>query len=138
LASANHPEGAPEGRLSFSGRAGLLRTGARLAAVAFAAACILQLWTACNKKESAGGDPDVEAGRAMYLSHCIACHNVNPAQDGSLGPAIKGSPLELVQARVLRGEYPPGYKPKRTTHIMVRLPLTEEDVAKIHKFLNAP
>jgi hypothetical protein len=39
---------------------------------------------------------------------------------------------------VLRGEYPPGYTPKRDTKIMVKLPLMEEDVAKIHKFLNAP
>jgi hypothetical protein len=38
----------------------------------------------------------------------------------------------------MRGEYPPGYAPKRTTKIMVRLPLTEEDVGKIHKYLNAP
>jgi len=104
---------------------------------AFLAACVLQVWTACNKKE-AGGDSDVAMGRAMFMSHCIACHNVDPSRDGSLGPAIKGSSLELVQARVMRGEYPPGYTPKRTSHIMVKLPITEEDVEKIHKFLNAP
>ena len=105
---------------------------------AFLAACILQVWTACNKKEAPGGDTDVATGRAIFMSHCIACHNVDPSRDGSLGPAIKGSSLELVQARVMRGEYPPGYTPKRASHIMVKLPLTEEDVAKIHKFLNAP
>jgi mono/diheme cytochrome c family protein len=110
----------------------------RAIAVAFFAACVLQLWTACNKKEAVGGDPEVAAGRSLFMSHCIACHNTDPSRDGSLGPAIKGSALELVQARVMRGEYPPGYTPKRTTHIMVKLPLTEEDVAKIHKFLNAP
>jgi hypothetical protein len=58
--------------------------------------------------------------------------------DGAVGPAIKGSALELVQARVLRGEYPAGYAPKRSTHIMQRLPLTEENVEAIHAFLNAP
>jgi mono/diheme cytochrome c family protein len=132
VAAANHSEGAPAGRLSFS------RPAARLLAGAFSVACVLQLMTACNKKQAAGGDTEADAGRGIYLAHCIACHNVNPALDGSLGPALKGSSLELLQARVMRGEYPPGYTPKRTTKIMVRLPLMEEDVAKIHKFLNAP
>ena len=139
---ASHPsEGVPRGRLSFFRRvrpARPVRLIARAAAAAFLAACVLQLWTACNKKEAAGGDSDVAMGRALFMSHCIACHNVDPSRDGSLGPAIKGSSLELVQARVMRGEYPPGYTPKRTTRIMVKLPLTDEDVAKIHKFLNAP
>lgn len=141
---SNPSEGAPAGRLLFSrrvpgafGSPGFRLWAPRLLAGAFAAACVLQLLTACDKKP-AGGDPEVEAGRTVFLSHCIACHNVDPSRDGSLGPAIKGSSLELVQARVLRGEYPPGYTPKRTTKIMVRLPLTEEDVAKVHKFLNAP
>jgi mono/diheme cytochrome c family protein len=111
---------------------------ARALSAAFLAACVLQLWTACNKKEASGGDSDVATGRAIFMSHCIACHNADPSRDGSLGPAIKGSSLELVQARVMRGEYPPGYTPKRASHIMVKLPLTEEDVAKVHKFLNAP
>jgi mono/diheme cytochrome c family protein len=103
----------------------------------FAAASALQLWTACSRKAPAG-DPAVAEGRSLYLSHCIACHSADPARDGSLGPALKGSSLALLEARVLRGEYPPGYTPKRNTRIMVRLPLTEEDVANIHKFLNAP
>jgi mono/diheme cytochrome c family protein len=140
VAASNPSEGARAGRLSFSRplQASARRLAARLLAGAFAAACVLQLMTACNKRQSAGGDPEVEAGRGLYLARCIACHNVNPVLDGSLGPAVKGSSLELLQARVLRGEYPPGYTPKRDTKIMVKLPLMEEDVAKIHKFLNAP
>jgi mono/diheme cytochrome c family protein len=143
LALSNPSEGAPAGRLSFfrsaSGPADRIRTlAARALAGAFAVACVVQLMTACDKKPAAGGDPEVAAGRAIYMSHCIACHSTDPSRDGSLGPAIKGSALELVQARVLRGEYPPGYTPKRTTKIMVRLPLTEEDVARVHKFLNSP
>jgi hypothetical protein len=38
----------------------------------------------------------------------------------------------------LRGEYPPGYTPKRPSKIMIKLPLMEEDVEKVHAFLNAP
>lgn len=106
-------------------------------AAAFLIACALQLWTACRKQD-ANADPKVLAGRGVYLSNCIACHNANPALDGSLGPAIKGSALELVRARVLRGEYPPGYTPKRQTKIMVKLPLMEADVEAVHAYLNAP
>lgn len=132
MASGFRSEGAREGRLSVSGR-----RAAQALGLAFAAACVLQIVSACGKKQETG-DPEVNAGRALFMAHCISCHNVDPSRDGSLGPAIKGSPLELVQARVLRGEYPAGYVPKRNTRIMVKLPLTEEDVAKIHKFLNAP
>ncbi|HAO99906.1 MAG TPA: hypothetical protein DCQ83_07665 [Fibrobacteres bacterium] len=72
------------------------------------------------------------------MTHCIACHSVNPAVDGSVGPALKGSALELIEARVMRAEYPPGYTPKRSTHIMPRLPLETDDVKALHAFLNAP
>jgi mono/diheme cytochrome c family protein len=102
----------------------------------FAIACALQVWTACNKKD-ANTDPKVLAGRGVYLANCIACHNMNPERDGSLGPAIKGSALDLLQARVLRAEYPPGYTPKRATKMMVKLPLMEADVENLHAFLNA-
>jgi mono/diheme cytochrome c family protein len=132
LAPASRSEGARDGRLSVSGRRAAQGLG-----VLFAVACLLQTLSACGKRRETG-DPEVNAGRALYMSHCISCHNVDPSRDGSLGPAIKGSSLELVRARVLRGEYPAGYVPKRTTHIMVKLPLMEEDVARIHKFLNAP
>ncbi|MDB5047924.1 MAG: hypothetical protein JWO30_995 [Fibrobacteres bacterium] len=105
-------------------------------AAALCAAC-LECWTACNKKD-ANADPKVQMGRGLYLSNCIACHNANPALDGSLGPAIKGSGLDLVKARVLHGEYPPGYTPKRATKIMVKLPLTEANVEDIQAYLAAP
>ena len=133
-------EGAREGRLSVSPARGavLLPNLGRIVLTAFALACVLQLWTACGKRQPETGDPKVVAGHGQFLAHCIACHNANPALDGSLGPAIKGSSLELLQARVLRGEYPAGYTPKRQTHIMVKLPLTEEDVANVHAYLNAP
>ena len=116
------------------------RVLARVLGGLFVAACALQLWTACNKKDgkpAADADPKVAAGRIVYYSNCIACHNANPSLDGSLGPAIKGSALELIQARVLRGEYPPGYSPKRKTKIMIKLPLMEADVENVHAFLNA-
>ena len=121
---------APKG--SFSIRKFLTGT-----ALAFVTMLSIECWTACNKKDAAISDP-VSTGRTLYAVHCTACHNPDPTHDGSLGPAIKGSALELVQARVMRGEYPAGYTPKRSTHIMMKLPLGEKEVEALHAYLNAP
>ena len=61
----------------------------------------------------------------------------DPTQDGAVGPAIAGSSLELLQAKVLRNEYPPGYEPKRTTSNMVPLPHVEKDLPSLAAFLAA-
>jgi mono/diheme cytochrome c family protein len=64
-----------------------------------------------------GADPKLSAlardGEKIYQNVCIACHNGNPNLDGALGPAIAGASAALLSAKVLRGEYPPGYAPKR-------------------------
>jgi len=65
---------------------------------------------------------DSEKGRQIYLGQCVACHNRDPAKDGPLGPAVKGSTPELVEARVVRAEYPPGYTPKRPSKVMPARP----------------
>lgn len=109
----------------------------RVLALTALAACVMQVGMACNKQD-AGGDPKIMQGKVVFMANCIACHNANPNLDGALGPAIKGSALELIQARVMHGEYPPGYSPKRPTHIMQKLPLTEENVEALHAFLNSP
>ncbi len=110
---------------------------AQVVSVAFLAACVLQL-LGCDKKEAPGVDPKIRQGRTLYSLHCTACHNADPTRDGKLGPAIKGSAHALIEARVLRAEYPAGYSPKRPTHIMPKLPLVAEDVDALHAFLNAP
>ena len=75
---------------------------------------------------SEGGDPSLpplaQEGKQIYLSVCIACHNTDPTLDGALGPAVAGSSAELLEAKVVHGEYPPGYEPKRSTQAMVPLP----------------
>lgn len=63
-----------------------------------------------------------EKGRQVWLGQCIACHNSDPVKDGPLGPAVKGASRELLEARVLKGEYPPGYKPKRPSKVMPARP----------------
>ncbi|MCE3259886.1 MAG: cytochrome [Bacteroidetes bacterium] len=79
----------------------------------------------------------VARGQTIYKMNCIACHNPDPAVEGPTGPSIKGSSLELVQLRVLKAQYPEGYKPKRDTKVMPPLPHLEKEVPAIHAFLNA-
>jgi mono/diheme cytochrome c family protein len=71
---------------------------------------------------TAAGTPSADKGREVWLGQCIACHNSDPAKDGPIGPAVKGSSPELLEARVLRGEYPPGYTPKRASKVMPARP----------------
>ena len=103
-------------------------------------ALILTLLCACTKQEpSAERTPEdalVKRGRAAYNSNCATCHNSDPTRDGVLGPAIFGSPRELIEARVLRAEYPVGYKPKRTSKVMVALPQVKADLEALAAFLN--
>jgi mono/diheme cytochrome c family protein len=69
-----------------------------------------------------GLSPEAERGRQAYLAYCSSCHAADPAQNGPLGPAVKGSRKELLEARVLRGGYPPGYTPKRPSAVMQPMP----------------
>ena len=59
-----------------------------------------------------------EKGKQTWLAQCIACHNPDPSKDGPLGPAVKGSSRELLEARVVQGTYPTGYTPKRPSKVM--------------------
>ena len=66
--------------------------------------------------------PEAERGRQVYVAQCTSCHSSDPAQNGPLGPAVKGSSRALLEARLLRGAYPPGYTPKRPSAIMQPMP----------------
>jgi len=99
----------------------------------------------CTKKEPAPHSDgsnvaavDVEAarGRAVYQVSCTACHNSDPKKPGALGPDVFGSSRILIEARVVRAQYPPNYKPKRTTKIMQPLPQLVHDVDALYKYLN--
>ena len=84
-----------------------------------------------------GGDSAVERGRRAYAANCTACHNPDPTRDGTIGPAIAGSSLELVRARVLKAEYPPGYVPKRDSHLMPAQPFLASDVPDLAAYLGS-
>ena len=90
----------------------------------------------CQPSKPAPMDP-VERGRVLYTVNCAVCHNPNPNLPGSLGPPIAGSPRALVEARVLHAAYPPGYKPKRTSHVMQPLPWLAPNIDQLTAFLDA-
>ena len=83
-------------------------------------------------------NPLLARGRAIYLTACISCHNVNPRLPGALGPEVYGASLPLLNARILTGTYPPGYKPKRASGTMAPLPHLRAEIPALHAFLNAP
>lgn len=77
-----------------------------------------------------------ERGRSVYMGNCTACHNMDPAQPGGLGPAIAGASRELIEARVLHATYPEGYTPKRDTKLMVALPHLKDDIDALAAYLD--
>jgi mono/diheme cytochrome c family protein len=79
-----------------------------------------------------------EQGRRVYQSNCIACHHTDPARDGSMGPPLACSSAELIEARVLRAEYPPGYKPKRDSKLMPAQPFLRPDLPGLAAYLACP
>ena len=110
-------------------------TKARFSSLAIA----LALGVGCGGEggETSPADAAIANGERVYLNVCIACHHGDPSKDGALGPAIAGSSLELLKARVLRGEYPPGYTPKRADS--AAMPVFEylaDDIEDLHAYLN--
>lgn len=102
----------------------------RLTLIGAAAALAL---SACQGEKLS---PQAERGRQIYTSQCTACHAFDPAQPGAVGPELKGSSRELLQAKVLSGTYPAGYKPKRPTSVMPpQAQLTPADVDGLAAFL---
>jgi len=85
---------------------------------------------------SRAGDPG--KGKQAYLANCIACHATDPSKDGPLGPAILGSSLPLIEARVMRAEYPAGYAPKRGTKTMQPLPFLKPSLPDLAAYLAGP
>ncbi len=77
-----------------------------------------------------------EQGARVYAVNCTACHHPDPTRDGTLGPAVAGSSRELIEARVVRGEYPPGYTPKSQSQQMVALPYLAPQIDALAAYLS--
>jgi mono/diheme cytochrome c family protein len=104
----------------------------RIAAVALATFAL-----ACSQGDPSAQprDPLAVEGERVYQNVCIACHHGNPARDGALGPAIAGSSRELLEAKVLRGQYPPGYTPKRESAAMPRFEYLAAEIGALEAYL---
>lgn len=101
-----------------------------------AALWILPALLACS--EEAALDPQAELlqrGEKIYLANCIACHAKDPSEAGPVGPPVADSSLALLEAKVLRNEYPPGYTPKRDSKAMVPLVHLEPELPALAAFL---
>jgi mono/diheme cytochrome c family protein len=89
----------------------------------------------CSDTAPPGGDASVARGRQVYTAQCTACHNPDPSLPGALGPSVRGASRELLEAKLLKGTYPEGYKPKRPTALMPPQPGLAPDVAALADFL---
>jgi mono/diheme cytochrome c family protein len=106
------------------------------------AVAVVGLCIACSPGSEEGSQatavsPLVAEGKLVYATNCIACHNPNPRLAGALGPALAGSSEELLAAKVLRNEYPPGYTPKRQSNAMVALPHLEPKIPALAAYLQS-
>jgi len=102
-------------------------------------ALLLALGLACSQSES--GDAQaalVKRGEQVYLNNCTACHARDPGQPGPVGPPVAGSSRELLEAKVLRNEYPSGYTPKRDTQAMIPLAHLEPELPALAAYLASP
>ena len=80
-------------------------------------------------------DNAARRGQTVYLSQCTACHATDPVNPGPVGPPVKGSSRELLEAKVLHGLYPPGYTPKRDSRLMLAMPQIESSIADLAAYL---
>ena len=95
------------------------------------------LLTACP---SSNGDEQaalVKRGRVVFETNCTACHARDPRIDGPVGPANACASTELLVAKVMHNEYPPGYAPKRDTQAMAPLPHLEKELPALAAYLQS-
>jgi mono/diheme cytochrome c family protein len=95
----------------------------------------LTTMVACGGETDTSGDPAVARGELIYRNICVVCHNADPNEDGTLGPAIVQATRELLEAKVLRGEYPAGYTPARDTKQMPQFEYLEPNLDDIEAFI---
>ena len=93
---------------------------------------------ACSQSEAGGPEAALaKRGEQVFQVNCTACHARDPRSDGPVGPPVAGASLELLQAKVLRNEYPPGYTPKRDTQAMIPLKHLEPELPALAAYLEA-
>lgn len=93
------------------------------------------LYFASSCEQGPPESPLAARGRAVFFSKCNACHNADPSRAGAVGPAIKGSSVELITARVRHQTYPENYKPLRETKIMPVIDVSDDDIKALAEFI---
>lgn len=94
------------------------------------------LFTFCKPEQPL--DPAAQKrkrGKTIYALNCTACHNSDPALEGPVGPSVKKSDFALLKAKLLKGEYPPGYKARRSTKSMTLFAMSNDEIAALAAFL---
>jgi len=93
------------------------------------------MFVACGAETDSSVDPAVARGEAIYRNICVVCHNADPYEVGTVGPALGSPTRELLEAKVLHGEYPQGFTPARTTHQMPQFDYLEPNLDDLVAFL---
>ena len=106
-------------------------TAGRLGLVA---AALAEALLGCSQDTEELSDAGL-SGRRTYQNVCIACHHPDPHLAGILGPSLAGASLELLEAKVLRATYPPGYTPKSPTESMPAFPALGEKLPGLVAYL---
>ena len=96
---------------------------------------VLGALVACSEEKAKTESPAFARGQTLYRNICITCHNMDPNQEGPLGPIISNASLELLRAKILRGEYPEGFSPLRDTKQMPPLAYLEPHLPDLAAFL---
>ena len=104
----------------------------RRAGMALAGAALLL--AACADQPTLG--PQAERGRQVYQAQCVACHHpTDPSKPGAVGPELKGMSRAVLEAKVLRGAYPEGYRPRRPTNAMPPQPQLGPEIDALAEYL---
>jgi mono/diheme cytochrome c family protein len=88
-----------------------------------------------DKDAASGADAAAARGKLVYTNVCTACHNADPHQPGALGPELAGASQALIEAKVLRDEYPPGYAPKRPSATMPKYEYLAPNIGDLAAYL---
>ena len=120
----------------------------------FFAFLLIMLFLSCEKEsfkqEEAESEPDqkklnntitlttdIEKGRMVYFANCVSCHNNNPKKPGSIGPEVYGVSIDVLPQKIVSGNYPRNYRPKRTSKIMPSMPHLNKEISNLHAFINS-
>jgi mono/diheme cytochrome c family protein len=97
---------------------------------------VAALALACSPGDAPPLSALAQEGQQIYQNVCIACHNGNPNLDGAIGPANAEASKALLLAKVVHGEYPPGYTPKRPySKTMPLFPYLEPKIPALAAYL---